>query len=100
MRLVFAGTPEFAARALDGPPMPLAVSRHTVAELPLSSTLDDSMAMVPGHSLADVKQFYVMARVSKSGTANASSGDLEGKSATLDIQDAAEIAIDIDHALP
>ncbi|MBK8961248.1 MAG: c-type cytochrome biogenesis protein CcmI [Proteobacteria bacterium] len=89
-----------AARAVDGPPMPLAVSRHTVAELPLSITLDDSMAMVPGHSLADVKQFYVMARVSKSGTANASSGDLEGKSATLDIKDAAEIAIDIDRALP
>jgi cytochrome c-type biogenesis protein CcmH len=89
-----------AARAVDGPPMPLAVSRHTVAELPLSITLDDSMAMVPGHSLADVKQFYVMARVSKSGTANASSGDLEGKSATLDIRDGAEIAIDIDHALP
>lgn len=89
-----------AARAVDGPPMPLAVSRHTVAELPLSITLDDSMAMVPGHSLADVQQFYVVARVSKSGTANAAPGDLEGKSATLNVKDAAEIAISIDHALP
>lgn len=89
-----------AARAVDGPPMPLAVSRHTVAELPLELTLDDSMAMVPGHSLADVKQFYVMARVSKSGTANATSGDLEGKSATLDVKPNAEVDISIDHALP
>ena len=89
-----------AARAVDGPPMPLAVSRHTVAELPLSITLDDSMAMVPGHSLADVQQFYVVARVSKSGTANAARGDLEGKSATVNVTDAAEIAITIDHALP
>ena len=89
-----------AARAVDGPPMPLAVSRHTVAELPLSITLDDSMAMMPGHSLADVQQFYVMARISKSGTANASSGDLEGKSTTLSVKDATEIAISIDHTLP
>ncbi len=89
-----------AARAVDGPPMPLAVSRHTVAELPLSITLDDSMAMVPGHSLADVQQFYVMARVSKSGTANAAAGDLEGKSATVNVKDAAEIDISIDHTLP
>lgn len=89
-----------AARAIDGPPMPLAVSRHTVAELPLTITLDDSMAMVPGHSLADVQQFYVMARVSKSGTANAATGDLEGKSATLNVKDAGEIAVSIDHTLP
>jgi cytochrome c-type biogenesis protein CcmH len=89
-----------AARAIDGPPMPLAVSRHTVAELPLTITLDDSMAMVPGHSLADVQQFYVMARVSKSGTANAAAGDLEGKSATLTVKDAGDIEINIDHVLP
>ena len=89
-----------AARALDGPPMPLAVSRHTVAELPLTITLDESMAMVPGHSLADVQQFYLVARVSHSGTANASSGDLEGKSATLSVKDDAEVKLSIDRLLP
>ncbi len=89
-----------AARAIDGPPMPLAVSRHTVAELPLTLTLDDSMAMVPGHSLADVQQFYVMARISQSGTANAASGDLEGKSATLTVKDATAVELSIDHVLP
>ena len=89
-----------AARAIDGPPMPLAVARHTVAELPLTITLDDSMAMVPGHSLADVQQFYLVARVSHSGTANASSGDLEGKSATLSVKDGAEVKLTIDRILP
>lgn len=89
-----------AARALDGPPMPLAVSRHTVAELPLTITLDDSMAMVPGHSLADVQQFYLVARVSHSGTATASSGDLEGKSATLRSGDGAHVQLSIDSVLP
>ncbi len=89
-----------AARAVDGPPMPLAVSRHTVAELPLTLTLDDSMAMVPGHSLADVQQFYVVARVSHAGTATASAGDLEGKSATLSVKDAPHIKLSIDRVLP
>ena len=89
-----------AARGVDGPPMPLAVSRHTVAELPLTVTLDDSMAMVAGHSLADVQQFYVVARVSHSGTATASAGDLEGKSATLSVKDTAEVKLSIDRLLP
>ena len=89
-----------AARAVDGPPMPLAVSRHTVAELPLTITLDDSMAMMPGHSLANVEQFYVMARISKSGTANAAAGDLEGKSATVQATQSTDVAISIDHTLP
>ena len=89
-----------AARGVDGPPMPLAVSRHTVAELPLTLTLDDSMAMVPGHSLADVQQFYVVARVSHAGTATASAGDLEGKSATLSVKDAPHIKLSIDRVLP
>jgi hypothetical protein len=58
------------------------------------------MAMMPGHSLANVEQFYVMARISKSGTANAAAGDLEGKSATVQAKQTTDIAISIDHTLP
>ena len=47
-----------------------------------------------------MQQFYVMARVSKRGTANAAAGDLEGKSAIVNVKDAAEIDISIDHTLP
>lgn len=89
-----------AARAIAGSPMPLAVARHTVAELPLTLTLDDTMAMVPGHSLADVQQYYVVARVSHSGTANPAPGDLEGKSATRSVTDTDEVKLTIDHVLP
>ena len=89
-----------AARAVDGPPMPLAVSRHTVAELPLTLTLDESMAMVPGHSLADVKQFYLVARISHGGTANAAAGDLEGKSGQLAVENGMQVEVSIDHLLP
>ncbi|MGE3846216.1 MAG: c-type cytochrome biogenesis protein CcmI [Gammaproteobacteria bacterium] len=89
-----------AARGVEGPPMPLAVSRHTVAELPLELTLDENMAMVPGHSLADVARFYLVARISQGGSANAQAGDLEGKSAEMAVADGAQVDITIDHVLP
>ena len=89
-----------AARASAGPQVPLAVARHPVADLPLSITLDDSMAMVAGASLADVKEFYLIARISHTGVATASSGDLEGKSPPQAAADGAAITLTIDHVVP
>jgi cytochrome c-type biogenesis protein CcmH len=66
------------ARAQQGPPMPLAVVRKTVADLPVRVTLDESMSMMPQLSLATVKQVVVGARVSKSGSATPQAGDIEG----------------------
>ncbi len=63
------------ARAVEGPPMPLAASRHRVSELPLELTLDDSMAMMPQMRISAFDEVNVTAKISMSGTADASPDD-------------------------
>jgi cytochrome c-type biogenesis protein CcmH len=62
---------------------PLAASRHTVSELPISISLSDKDAMSPMAKISDAQKVNVIARVSKSGQVNASQGDIEG--AVLDL---------------
>lgn len=55
------------ARAVSGPPIPLAVKRLTVAELPLTVALADADAMRPELKLSSYPEVQLMARVSRAG---------------------------------
>ncbi len=71
------------ARAAEGPRMPLAILRHQVKDLPLNFKLDDSTAMSPATRLSLHPRVVVSARISKSGQAAPSAGDLMGQSAAV-----------------
>ena len=63
------------ARAVSGPPMPLAAARYQVRELPLELTLDDSMAMMPQMKISTFDEVNVSAKISMSGSADVSPDD-------------------------
>ncbi len=88
------------ARAAQGPRMPLAILRKKVKDLPITVTLDDSMAMMPTMKLSSVPQVIAMARVSKSGSAMMQSGDLFGESAALDLSKTNTVAVKITQQAP
>lgn len=71
------------ARAVDGPRMPLAVARTGADAFPHAFRLDDSMAMAPGATLSAAGDVIVEARISRSGNATPSPGDLQGKSGVV-----------------
>ena len=64
------------AKAEIGPPMPLAVQRLRVADLPAVVTLNDSTAMTPNFKLSKFERVIVGARISKTGNAIAREGDI------------------------
>ena len=66
------------ATPANGERMPLAIYKTTVANLPLSFSLDDSTAMSPDRKLSSAGEVFVKVRVSKSGNAMPQSGDLMG----------------------
>ena len=87
------------ARAAQGPKMPLAILKKQVRDLPITFTLDDSMAMAPNMSLANFPDVVVGARISKSGQAVPQSGDFEGLSAPIKVGTTG-IAIVIEKPIP
>ena len=65
------------ARVPGGPPMPVAVEKHALQDLPLTVTLDDSDSLMPTQKLSELKQVELLARLSASGDATRQEGDLE-----------------------
>lgn len=87
------------ARAETGPKMPLAILRLKAGDLPTEFTLTDEMAMTPAMKLSSFPNVVIEARISKSGQAVPSSGDLQGVSAPVKIGDN-NVAIVIDARIP
>ena len=88
------------AKALKGPKMPLAAQRLTLADLPTTVVLDDSMAMMEGMSLSAFKQVVVSARVTKTGAAIAQSGDFIGQVTVADVTTSEKVTVNIDRLVP
>jgi len=82
------------ARAAEGQRVPLAVLRRQVQDLPLSFTLDDSLAMSPAATLSGASRVVVGARISRGGSPTARPGDLQGFSAPIAVGESG-IAIEI-----
>ncbi len=85
------------ARAANGPPMPLAVQRLRLADLPAVVKLDDSMAMMPAMRLSQFASIELIARASVNGSASPEKGDWEARSGVLQreqLDTAVELNID------
>ncbi|KAF1012445.1 MAG: Formate-dependent nitrite reductase complex subunit NrfG [Pseudomonas fluorescens] len=82
------------ARALNGPPAPLAVKRVTVAELPVTVELSDSDAMMPQLKLSAFPEVQLVARISRAGQPTA--GEWIGRSQPMASSTAALQRLTID----
>lgn len=64
------------ARVPGGPPMPVAVQRRYVSELPLELVLDDGDSPMPTQTLSDVGEVELVARISSDGSATPQEDDV------------------------
>lgn len=84
------------ARALQGPPMPLAAVKLKASDLPVDVTLDESMAMMPAMSLSKFPQVRISARISSTGNAIRQPGDLLGEMKPVTVGQAETVLVKID----
>jgi cytochrome c-type biogenesis protein CcmH len=82
------------ARAVSGPPAPLAVKRVTVADLPVEVQLTDADAMMPQLKLSNFPEVQLVARVSRAG--QPTTGEWIGRSQPLPSNVTAPQALTID----
>lgn len=86
------------ARAAQGPKMPLSLSRFTVADIPVTVTLTEDMAMLQNMTMASFDQVHAVARISKSGQAITQPGDFIAQGVLVDFAKSAsaEVSLRID----
>jgi cytochrome c-type biogenesis protein CcmH len=86
-----------ARRGEGGPP--LAVVRRAAGPWPVSVTMTDADAMLPGTSLATAGPLRIIARISRQGGPVAASGDLFGE-VSYDFASAGPATVTIDQIVP
>jgi len=64
------------AKAPDGSGAPLAVGRYKGSDFPIEFRLDDSSAIMSGRTISQFSEVLVTAKISKSGSAEPSKGDI------------------------
>ena len=82
------------AKAMTGPPMPLAAVRKRVKELPFEITLNDAQAMMPNLKISSFKALSVGARISKTGDPIGQNGDYFNEKSNIALGDSISLEID------
>jgi cytochrome c-type biogenesis protein CcmH len=75
------------AKAVNGPKIPLAVSKTALTDFPLTVELNDGMAMMPTLKISEFPQVNITARISTSGEALPKSGDIQGENHNVVVKD-------------
>ena len=87
------------AKQPNVPGPPLAVLRVRAEHWPVSFTLNDGNAMVPGRNLSNANTVQIEARISKNGDALPASGDLVGSVTSVNPRDGHPVKISIDREI-
>jgi hypothetical protein len=87
------------AKQPNAPGPPLAVLRMRAEHWPVSFTLNDANAMVPGRNLSNADTVQIEARISRSGEALPQSGDLVGSVTSVNPHGGHAVKISIDREI-
>ena len=82
------------AKAMSGPPMPLAAAKIQVKDLPTEIILNDAMAMMPSMKLSAHSEVVVGARVSRSGQPISQRGDFYTEKRSIKLSEKVSLQID------
>ncbi len=87
------------AKQPNAPGPPLAVLRVRAEHWPVTFTLNDGNAMVPGRNLSSTDNVQIEARISKNGDALPQTGDLVGSVASVNPRGGHPVKISIDREI-
>ncbi|MBT7442849.1 MAG: c-type cytochrome biogenesis protein CcmI [Methylococcales bacterium] len=88
------------AKAVTGPPMPLAAIKTTVSELGQTFALSDAQAMTPQFKVSKFTEVKLSARIAMSGTPTKQSGDLFAKAVVVKTTSSDLTTLVIDQVFP